>query len=490
MLRSDPLKEQAMPAPATVDEFLDLVSKSGVADQKRLDAFLNKANTSGSMPEDPNELANVLVREGILTHFQTQQLVQGKWRGFAIGHYKVLERLGSGGMGNVYLCEHKVMRKRVAIKVLATVSAENPESLKRFYREARAAAALDHPHIVRAHDVGKEEKLHYLVMDYVDGNSLEYIVRTHGPMDFRRAAHYVAQAATGLQFAHATGLVHRDIKPANLILDRTGTVKVLDMGVARFYQEDDEVLTKGPLGTADYLAPEQAIDSHNADLRADVYGLGGTFYFLLTGTAPFSEGKTVAQKIMLVQTQPPRPVEEFRKDVPPALIAVIDKMMAKKPDQRYQRAAEIVEALQPWTSTPILPPPDVEMPHLSPAAQGNDGTDVNIGMTPVGNVNTPSSRMRAAAAPPLAPPRTPAATTPAPVRPAAGPAQTPAPPARARKPARAPGAAPATSPEFAPATESEEESEDRRSNLWVVLGTFVVAACIGVGIWWMFLRGR
>src|SRR5262249_32586692 len=132
-----------MPAPATVDEFLGLVDKSGVADRKRLDAFIKR----GTLPDEPVMLANALVREGILTNFQIQQLRQGKWRGFAIGNYKVLERLGSGGMGNVYLCEHKVMRKRVAIKVLATVSAENPEALKRFYREARAAAALEHPNI-------------------------------------------------------------------------------------------------------------------------------------------------------------------------------------------------------------------------------------------------------------------------------------------------------------------------------------------------------
>src|SRR5580704_12194274 len=167
-----------MPPPVTNEDLLGLVTKSGVADEKRLGAYLKKGGNA--VPQDPGELAVSLVREGILTNFQVQQLMQGKWRGFAIGNYKVLDRLGSGGMGNVYLCEHKVMRKRVAIKVLATVSAENPESLKRFYREARAAAALDHPHIVRAHDVGKEDKLHFLVMDYVDGSSLENIIRRHG----------------------------------------------------------------------------------------------------------------------------------------------------------------------------------------------------------------------------------------------------------------------------------------------------------------------
>lgn len=378
-----------MPAPTTNDEFLELVHKSGVADAKRLDSYLQQATANGTLPDDPAKLANVLIKEGILTRFQTQQFLLGKWRGFAIGNYKVLERLGSGGMGNVYLCEHKVMRKRVAIKVLATVSAENPEALKRFYREARAAAALDHPHIVRAHDVGKEDKLHFLVMDYVDGTSLEEIVRKHGKMDVLRATHYIAQSAAGLGFAHQSGLIHRDIKPANLMLDRSGVVKVLDMGVARFAQEDDEVLTKGPLGTADYLAPEQARDSHAADPRADIYSLGASFYFLVTCTVPLSDAKTVAQKLLFLQTKEPKPVRELRPEVPDGLAAIIHKMMAKEPDKRYQSLAEVIAALTPWIQTPIAPPPDKEMPYLSLAAMGGDSTDANLGLTPV-PTNSPS----------------------------------------------------------------------------------------------------
>lgn len=426
-----------MPPPATNEDLLSLVAKSGVADEKRLDAYLKRVGDA--VPDEPGELAVALVREGILTNFQVQQLMQGKWRGFAIGNYKVLERLGSGGMGNVYLCEHKVMRKRVAIKVLATISAENPEALKRFYREARAASALDHPHIVRAHDVGKEDKLHFLVMDYVDGSSLENIIRRHGPMDVLRACNYVRQAAMGLHFAHESGLIHRDIKPANLILDRTGVVKVLDMGVARFSQEDDEVLTKGPLGTADYLAPEQALDSHGADRRADIYSLGATFYFLLTGNPPFTEGKTVAQKIMLLQTKPPRPLSEFRHDVPPAVESIITRMMAKKADVRYQTLEEVIEALEPLTEKPIPPPPDKEMPVPVMGASGGDGTDVNLGMTPVGGMSSSGRKLKAA------------------------------------KPAAAP----------APAKEEERE---RASTALVVVLSVLVTAVIAAGVWWTFLR--
>jgi eukaryotic-like serine/threonine-protein kinase len=429
-----------MPPPVTNEDLLGLVTKSGVADEKRLDAYLKRGGES--VPEDPAELAVALVREGILTNFQVQQLLQGKWRGFAIGNYKVLERLGSGGMGNVYLCEHKVMRKRVAIKVLATVSAENPEALKRFYREARAAAALDHPNIVRAHDVGKEDKLHFLVMDYVDGSSLENIIRRHGPMDVLRACHYIRQGAMGLHFAHESGLIHRDIKPANLILDRGGSLKVLDMGVARFAQEDDEVLTKGPLGTADYLAPEQALDSHGADRRADIYSLGATFYFMLTAHPPLAEGKTVAQKIMLLQTKPPVPISEFRHDVPPAVESIITRMMAKKPELRYQSLAELIEDLEPLTEKPIPPPPDKEMPIPVMGASGGDGTDVNLGMTPVGGPSGSGRKL---------------------------------------KPAR-PAAAPASS------SKEQEAPTEKTSTALVVVLSVLITTAVAVGVWWAFLR--
>src|SRR5207247_730125 len=212
-------------------------------------------------------------------NFQAEQFLAGKWRRFTLGKYKVLERLGAGGMGSVYLCEHKLMRRRVAVKVLPTAKAADPASLERFYREARAVAALDHPNIIRAYDVDHEEDLHFLVMEYVDGLSLQDLVRKSGPLAPATAANYIGQAARGLQHAHeVAGLVHRDIKPGNLIVDRGGTVKILDMGLARFFNDQDDMLTQkydeNVLGTADYLAPEQALDSHNVDIRADVYSLG------------------------------------------------------------------------------------------------------------------------------------------------------------------------------------------------------------------------
>src|SRR5438067_4355603 len=334
-----------MPAPTSNDELLDLVRRSGVLEEKRLEAHLEKLRESDDLPAEPAKLAAVLVRDGLLTNFQSEQLMQGKWRRFAIGKYKVLERLGSGGMGSVFLCEHKFMRRRVAVKVLPTAKAADPSSLERFYREARAVAAVDHANIVRAYDIDQDENLHFLVMEWVDGTNLQDLVKKFGPLDHLRACHYIYGASVGLQHAHEMGLVHRDIKPGNILVDRAGVVKILDMGLARFCHDEEDILTKkydeNVLGTADYLAPEQALDSHTVDIRADIYSLGATFYYLLTGSAPFPEG-SVAQKLIWHQNRPPRPIKSLRPEVPDELVAVIEKMMAQDPCRRYPSPSEVM----------------------------------------------------------------------------------------------------------------------------------------------------
>src|ERR1043165_3354577 len=297
-----------MAAPTNVDQFLDLVRKSGVTDEKRLEAYLLKMRAR--LPADLDKAAGVLIDVGLLTHFQAENLLAGKWRRFSIGKYKILERLGSGGMGQVFLCEHKIMRRRVAVKVLPVAKTKDSSALERFYREARAVAALDHPNIVHAYDIDQEEDLHFLVMEYVDGANLQDMVERGGPLSVERAANYIWQTALALQHAHEHGLVHRDIKPGNILVARDGVVKVLDMGLALFFQDEDEALTKkhddGTLGTADYLSPEQSQDSHEVDIRTDIYSLGMTLYFVLTGKAPF-DGLPLAQKILAQQTQAPKP---------------------------------------------------------------------------------------------------------------------------------------------------------------------------------------
>jgi len=341
-----------MAVPSTSNEFLDAVRESGVVEDERLNAFLEQWYAVSPLPENPKELAREMLEAKLITPFQHDQLLQGKRRGFIIaGKYILLDHLGAGGMGSVYLCEHRVMRRRVALKVLPSAFAQDPEYLQRFHREARAVAALDDPNIVRAYDVDHDGKVHYLVMEYVEGSSLQELVSKEGPLDIQQAADFISQAASGLQHAQEAGLVHRDIKPANLLVDRKGIVKVLDMGLALFFQEKESVTQQydasAVLGTADYLAPEQVMDSHAVDTRADIYSLGVTFFFLLTGKSPYGEG-TVAQKLLWHQLRPPKSVREFRPEVPEGLEAVIHKMIAKKREDRYQTPGEVVEALTPW----------------------------------------------------------------------------------------------------------------------------------------------
>jgi eukaryotic-like serine/threonine-protein kinase len=364
-----------MPAPATATDFLDMVRKSGLVPPDRFKTFLQRT-ASADDTDSVDRLADALVRTGQLTFFQAKQLKQGRYKRFQIASkYRLLELLGVGGMGAVYLCEHEFMKRLVAVKVLPVDKiASDPTALQRFYREARAVAALDHPNVVHAYDIDKFEGVHFLVMEYVDGSSLQDVVGRYAVrrqfFDPVRAAHYIAQGAAGLQHATELGLIHRDVKPGNLLLDRGGVIKVLDMGLARFFDERHDGLTERfddscVLGTADYLAPEQA-SNDPVDVRADIYGLGGTLYYLLTGQSPFPDGN-VAQKLVAHQTQAPRPVTAFRSDVPAELLTVLAKMMEKKPINRYQTPAQVIAALEPWTQQPIDPPPAHEMPVLSPA---------------------------------------------------------------------------------------------------------------------------
>ena len=411
------VKGRPMASPASVTEFLDLVQKSGVADEKRVDAYMTRLRGNNTVPPEPGKLAGRMVVDGILTQFQAEHLMKGKWRRFTIGKYKILEQLGSGGMGTVYLCEHKLMRCMRAIKILPAAKAQDEAALGRFYREARAVAAIDHPNIVHAYDIDQDDALHFLVMEYVDGASLQEIVKKSGPLDVLRACHYIRQSAIGLDHAFRAGLVHRDIKPGNILVSRDGVVKILDMGLARFFNDDDDILTKkfdeNVLGTADYLAPEQAIDSHEVDTRADIYSLGATFYYLLTGKTPFGEG-TVAQKLLWHQSRQPKSARELRPEIPAALEAVIVKMMAKDPANRYTVPAEVAEALAPFTQKPIGQPPDDEMPRLSPAATGRSGDsyEASADSTAISKPTTPKALQGMSSSPTKHTPASPAPSSP------------------------------------------------------------------------------
>ncbi len=349
-------------------------------------------------PQKPHQLAKALVRSGMLTNFQAEKLLSGRWRGFLIsGKYRLLERLGAGGMGAVYLCEHILMGRRVALKVLPIAQAEDPASLARFYREAKAVARLDHPNIVRAHDIDHEDKLHFLVLEFIDGVNLHDFVKKNGTLSPERAASYIRQAALGLQHAHTAGLVHRDIKPGNLLLDRQGVIKLLDMGLARFFDDDGGAFANAyeqgySIGTADYMAPEQTFD-YRVDIRADIYSLGGTFYYLLAGKSPFQDG-TLPQKMIWHQVRQPKPIRVLRPDMPEALARVLDMMLAKETERRYQSPAAVAEALAALVPEHIPPPTEAEMPPLISAGLNQPSShpsQLTAPRTP-GTVTMPGSR--------------------------------------------------------------------------------------------------
>ena len=309
------------------------------------------------LPEDENpnsaeDLAKALYRRKRLTRFQTQAVFQGRTRGLVLGKYEVLEKIGSGGMGHVYKARHKRMRREVALKVLPTAVSRDKEAVGRFQREVMAAAQLDHPNIVAAYDADEDNGAYFLVMQHVDGLDLAKLVQTRGTLTVGKALDYITQAAKGLEYAHSKGLIHRDIKPANLLWDKSGTIRVLDMGLARFGKEVEEATAARSLtqngqvmGTLDYMAPEQAIDTHTVDARADVYSLGCTLHYLLTGE-PVYMGRTMASKFLAHREQPVPSLRTQRDDVPEGLDAVFQRMLAKRPEDRQQSMTELLVELE------------------------------------------------------------------------------------------------------------------------------------------------
>ena len=345
----------------SAESFLSLIQQSGLVAPDRLQREVDDLEDKGLNVGEAQTLADSLIERDLLTEWQAEKLLRGKHKGFTLGKYRLRRLLGKGGMSSVYLAEHVLMRRQCAIKVLPIKRVEDTSYLARFHREARAVASLDHPNIVRAYDIDHETEgdrdIHFLVMEYVDGESLHDHVKESGPLTLDNTAEFFRQAALGLDNAHKNGLIHRDVKPGNLLIDRSEVVKVLDLGLARFSEvPDDNPLTlaheEKVLGTADYLAPEQAMDSHTADHRADIYGLGCTAYFALTGYPPFREG-TLTQRLMFHQTKEPPAISEERPEVGETkrgieLVKIVSQLMAKKPEERFQTMDEVATALARW----------------------------------------------------------------------------------------------------------------------------------------------
>ncbi len=332
----------------TLEQFGKALAASGLMTPEDVRAFWN-AVPAAERPKDAEGFAQRLVAQKLLTEFQAKQLLAGRGASLVMGDYAVLAEIGAGGMGQVYKARHRRMERIVALKVMSSAAMKDEAAVKRFQREVRAAARLEHPNIVTAYDSGEAGSVKYLVMQFVDGGDLSDLVKKNGPLPIEKAVDYVIQAARGLAFAHAEGVIHRDIKPANLLLDKKGIVKILDMGLARIESSDDGLTaTEQVMGTVDYMSPEQAANTKGADGRADIYSLGCTLWFLLTGKKAY-DGDTMIARLMAHREAPLPSLVKTRDDAPWALEQALHKMLAKRPQDRFQSMDEVVAALEPFS---------------------------------------------------------------------------------------------------------------------------------------------
>lgn len=365
-----------MAAVADRMDFLRILALSKLIDPQRLEALQSEPD----FPNDHGEIAEKLIKSGDLTRFQAKSLLAGRHRGFRLGRHRVLDQIGKGGMGTVFLTEDAQTREKYAVKVLAKELDEDAAAIERFQREARAAAALNHSNVVRVYELGEAEGSRYLVMEYVNGATLEQIIDRKGPFTVVQAVRLALQAAAGLHHAHLKGFVHRDIKPENLMLSRDGTLKILDMGLTKSFRKGEDNLTarrnsQHILGTIDYLSPEQAINGP-LDQRSDIYSLGATLFTIITGHSPY-EGVPPRQKLIQHQSGAVPNLMEFHSDVPKPLAMAVMKMMAKKPADRFTTMAEVDAALRPWAELSPSTSTAVHLPSGVTAASA-----MNRSMTP------------------------------------------------------------------------------------------------------------
>jgi serine/threonine protein kinase/Leucine-rich repeat (LRR) protein len=333
----------------SVDQFGKSLVASGLMTAEEVKASWNAIPAEGR-PKDGDGFAQLLVDSKKLTPFQAAELLAGRGARLMMGDYTIVAQIGAGGMGQVYKAQHRRMKRTVALKVMSNAAMQDEAAVKRFQREVHAAARLEHPNIVTAYDSGESGSVKYLVMQFVDGGDLSELVKKQGRLGIEQAVGYVIQAAKGLAFAHGEGVIHRDIKPANLLLDKKGIVKILDMGLARFEDGGDGLTaTEQVMGTVDYMSPEQAANTKGCDGRADIYSLGCTLWYLLTGKKLY-EADTLIARLMLHRDGPLPSLVKERDDAPWPLEQALHKMIAKRMEDRFQSMDEVVAALAPFGS--------------------------------------------------------------------------------------------------------------------------------------------
>jgi len=340
-------------APKTVsvsrEQFLQNIEDSGLSVADDIQRLLASLTDTGET--DGKTLAQHLVRGGNLTSYQASALLEGRFADLRIGAYDVLDLLGKGAMGTVFKARHRTMKRVAAIKVLAPEVAKHGTFAQRFQREVETLAQLSHVNIIMAFDAGESAAGPFLAMEFVEGRDLASEVMAEGPLSLADTVNYTLQAARGLEYAHDQGLIHRDIKPANLMRDARGVVKVADLGLARIKNAqataNESALTQagGIVGTVDYMAPEQAVDSTTVDRRADIYSLGATLFYLLTGRSMYS-GSSLMSLLLQHRDAPPPSLLEAQPDVPESLNAIFLRMVAKKPEERYPTMTEAAQALE------------------------------------------------------------------------------------------------------------------------------------------------
>lgn len=361
----------------SANSFQQMLSHSGLLSETQLQQVEHRFPAS-ARTSTPRVVCDWLLQEGAITEWHAEKLLQSKFRGFFLGPYKLLNRIARGGMSTIYSAQHKETGEVHALKVLPPARTNTASYLPRLQREAAITQRLQHPNIVRVFGFYSEsdgqDAVHFIAMEFMQGRDLFETVNIDGPLSCRQAVDYIRQAADGLEYAHQAGLVHRDIKPGNLFVPEDGILRILDLGLAQDFDSEENLtreFNERVLGTADYLAPEQAADSHTVDRRADLYSLGCSLYFLLTGQPPFTEG-TLVQRLVAHQTKSPLPVSQFRQDIPAELDSILNAMMEKNRNRRISTASDVAERCRRFLASIADKPEFDQRPHKSGARLSSD----------------------------------------------------------------------------------------------------------------------